>query len=92
MRITRRSIGPFKPGNWLNNPSFHGFTEMLYENTSANANNGSGFEGLGDNNIFLERSNRVYINYQADSCRSLVLLPLQVYWLIKNIYPHQQVR
>jgi K+-transporting ATPase ATPase A chain len=37
---------------WLNNPSFHGFSEMLYEFTSANANNGSGFEGLGDNNIF----------------------------------------
>src|SRR4030095_4870898 len=25
---------------------------MMYEYTSANANNGSGFEGLGDNNIF----------------------------------------
>lgn len=41
-----------QPGAWLNNPSFHGFSEMLYEFTSANANNGSGFEGLGDNNIF----------------------------------------
>lgn len=41
-----------KPENWLNNPGFHGFSEMLYEFTSANANNGSGFEGLGDNNIF----------------------------------------
>lgn len=41
-----------KPGNWLNNPGFHGFSEMLYEMNSANANNGSGFEGLGDNNIF----------------------------------------
>jgi K+-transporting ATPase ATPase A chain len=41
-----------QPGNWLNNPGYHGFSEMLYENTSANANNGSGFEGLGDNNIF----------------------------------------
>jgi K+-transporting ATPase ATPase A chain len=41
-----------KPGNWLNNPSYHGFSEMLYEFTSSNANNGSGFEGLGDNNIF----------------------------------------
>ena len=41
-----------KPSAWLNNPSFHGFSEMLYEYTSANANNGSGFEGLGDNNIF----------------------------------------
>ena len=33
----------------LNNPGFHGFSEMLYENTSSAANNGSGFEGLGDN-------------------------------------------
>jgi len=41
-----------KPGAWLNNPSYHGFSEMLYEFTSANANNGSGFEGLGDNNVF----------------------------------------
>ncbi|RDC65932.1 potassium-transporting ATPase subunit KdpA [Adhaeribacter pallidiroseus] len=41
-----------KPANWLNNPGFHGFSEMLYENTSSAANNGSGFEGLGDNNIF----------------------------------------
>jgi K+-transporting ATPase ATPase A chain len=41
-----------KPSAWLNNPGYHGFSEMLYENTSAAANNGSGFEGLGDNNIF----------------------------------------
>lgn len=40
------------PSAWLNNPSFHGFSEMLYEVTSSNANNGSGFEGLGDNNMF----------------------------------------
>ncbi|MBK6640851.1 MAG: potassium-transporting ATPase subunit KdpA, partial [Bacteroidetes bacterium] len=40
------------PANWLNNPGYHGFSEMLYEFTSAAANNGSGFEGLGDNNIF----------------------------------------
>lgn len=37
---------------WLNNPSFHGFAEMLYEYTSSAANNGSGFEGLGDNTPF----------------------------------------
>ena len=37
---------------WLNNPSFHGFSEMLYEYTSSSANNGSGFEGLGDNTPF----------------------------------------
>ncbi len=34
---------------WLNNPGFHGYSEMLYEYTSSSANNGSGFEGLGDN-------------------------------------------
>lgn len=37
---------------WLNNPGNHGFTEMLYEYTSSAANNGSGYEGLGDNNPF----------------------------------------
>ncbi len=41
-----------KPANWLNNSNFHGFSEMLYEFTSSAANNGSGFEGLGDNNVF----------------------------------------
>lgn len=41
-----------KPSAWLNNPGTHGFSEMLYEYTSSAANNGSGFEGLGDGNIF----------------------------------------
>jgi K+-transporting ATPase ATPase A chain len=41
-----------KPSAWLNNPSYHGFSEMLYQYTSANANNGSGFEGLADNNPY----------------------------------------
>jgi K+-transporting ATPase ATPase A chain len=31
-----------------NNPGPHGFSETLYEMTSASANNGSGFEGLAD--------------------------------------------
>lgn len=38
--------------NWLANPGYHGFSEMLYEFTSSSANNGSGFEGLGDNTPF----------------------------------------
>ena len=37
---------------WLNTPSVHGLSEMLYEYTSAAANNGSGFEGLSDNTPF----------------------------------------
>jgi K+-transporting ATPase ATPase A chain len=32
------------------NPGPHGFSEILYEFTSASSNNGSGFEGLADNN------------------------------------------
>lgn len=39
-------------GGWLNNPGYHGLSEMLYEYTSSAANNGSGFEGLGDNTWF----------------------------------------
>ncbi len=33
------------------NKGAHGFTEILYEFSSAAANNGSGFEGLGDNTV-----------------------------------------
>jgi K+-transporting ATPase ATPase A chain len=35
----------------VHNPGAHGFTEILYEFSSAAANNGSGFEGLGDNTV-----------------------------------------
>ncbi len=43
---------PTAYAGWLNNPGYHGFSEMLYEFTSSSANNGSGFEGLGDNTPF----------------------------------------
>ncbi|MBN2745479.1 MAG: potassium-transporting ATPase subunit KdpA [Bacteroidales bacterium] len=43
---------PAEYAGWLNNPGYHGFSEMLYEFSSASANNGSGFEGLGDNTMF----------------------------------------
>ena len=36
----------------VTNPGFHGFSQMLYEYTSSAANNGSGFEGLGDNSLW----------------------------------------
>lgn len=45
----------------LSNQSFHGFTEMLYEYTSSAANNGSGFEGLGDNNLWWNISTGVVL-------------------------------
>jgi K+-transporting ATPase ATPase A chain len=44
--------GLFAACDWgtkaTNNPGAHGFSEILYEFSSASANNGSGFEGLGD--------------------------------------------
>ncbi|MGD0897547.1 MAG: potassium-transporting ATPase subunit KdpA [Thermoguttaceae bacterium] len=44
--------GLFAATDWgikaTNNPGPHGFSEILYEFSSSSANNGSGFEGLGD--------------------------------------------
>ena len=50
-----------KPSAWLNNPGFHGFSEMLYQYTSSSANNGSGYAGLTANNIFWNVSTGVVI-------------------------------
>ncbi|WP_255626184.1 potassium-transporting ATPase subunit KdpA [Clostridioides sp. ZZV14-6009] len=36
----------------ISNPGFHGLSQVLYEFASSAANNGSGFEGLGDNTMF----------------------------------------
>ena len=44
--------GVFAATNWgikaELNPAAHGFSEVMYQFSSASANNGSGFEGLGD--------------------------------------------
>ena len=36
----------------ISNPGFHGLSQIVYQFTSSAANNGSGFEGLGDNTLF----------------------------------------
>ncbi|WP_028776096.1 potassium-transporting ATPase subunit KdpA [Shimazuella kribbensis] len=36
----------------ISNPGFHGITQVIYQYASSAANNGSGFEGLGDNTPF----------------------------------------
>jgi potassium-transporting ATPase potassium-binding subunit len=36
----------------ISNSGFHGLSQVVYEYTSAAANNGSGFEGLGDNTLW----------------------------------------
>jgi K+-transporting ATPase ATPase A chain len=46
------TVDPGAALGWLKSAGPHGFSEMLYEFSSAAANNGSGFEGLGDNTPF----------------------------------------
>jgi K+-transporting ATPase ATPase A chain len=52
-------VGLFAAAGWLdpatNNPGAHGFSEGVYEFSSSAANNGSGFEGLGDTFGFNEK-------------------------------------
>ncbi|HAG82841.1 MAG TPA: potassium-transporting ATPase subunit A, partial [Cyanobacteria bacterium UBA12227] len=43
----------------ISNPQFHGISQVIYEYTSATANNGSGFEGLGDNTLWWNLSTSV---------------------------------
>ncbi|MDP4267899.1 MAG: potassium-transporting ATPase subunit KdpA [Bacteroidota bacterium] len=43
---------PVSHAVWLTNPSYHGFSEMLYAFTSEFANNGSSFAGLNGNTRF----------------------------------------
>lgn len=57
------------------NPGFHGLTQVFYEYTSAYANNGSGFEGLGDGTLWWNLSTTVALllgRYPA------LILPLMV--------------
>jgi len=41
------AANPALRAGWLNNPGYHGYSEMLYQYASCSANNGSGFAGLG---------------------------------------------
>jgi K+-transporting ATPase ATPase A chain len=71
--------GPFAVTDWglkaQNNPAAHGFSEMLYEFSSASANNGSGFEGLADTVGFAAGDNATKVPQRAwDIACGLVLL------------------
>ncbi|MBE9192099.1 potassium-transporting ATPase subunit A [Gloeocapsopsis crepidinum LEGE 06123] len=43
----------------ISNPGFHGLSQVVYEYTSASANNGSGFEGLGDATLWWNLSTSI---------------------------------
>lgn len=70
--------GLFAVSDWgnkaLNNPGAHGFSEMLYEFSSASANNGSGFEGLGDTYGFYDNAAPAPYAKQWDISTGLVML------------------
>ena len=47
----------------ITNGGFHGLSQILYEFSSASANNGSGFEGLTDNTLFWNMTTGVAMFY-----------------------------
>jgi K+-transporting ATPase ATPase A chain len=57
-----------------NNPGAHGFSEILYEFASASANNGSGFEGLGDTYGFNDNKDFAPYSPYWDIATGLVML------------------
>jgi K+-transporting ATPase ATPase A chain len=57
-----------------NNPGAHGFSEILYEFSSASANNGSGFEGLGDTYGFADNESPAPFAIHWDIATGLVML------------------
>jgi K+-transporting ATPase ATPase A chain len=57
-----------------NNPGAHGFSEILYEFSSASANNGSGFEGLNDTWGFNDNPSPADYSRPWDIATGLVML------------------
>jgi K+-transporting ATPase ATPase A chain len=70
--------GLFAATDWgirsTNNPGPHGFSEILYEFSSASANNGSGFEGLADTYGFNNNTSPAPYAPQWDIACGLVML------------------
>jgi K+-transporting ATPase ATPase A chain len=57
------------------NPGLHGIAQVFYEYTSAYANNGSGFEGLGDNTYWWNLTASIVLLLGRYPC---LLIPLMV--------------
>ncbi len=67
----------------ISNPGFHGISQVVYEYTSAAANNGSGFEGLGDGTMW----------WNLSACISLLAgryLPIIALLLLADSMAHKQ--
>jgi K+-transporting ATPase ATPase A chain len=76
--MTLLPTGLFAATDWgakaTNNPGAHGFSEVLYEFTSASANNGSGFEGLNDTWGFNDNKDAAPYSPYWDLATGLVML------------------
>ncbi|PZD96781.1 potassium-transporting ATPase subunit KdpA [Paenibacillus sambharensis] len=70
----------------ISNPGFHGLTQVLYEYTSSAANNGSGFEGLGDNTPFWNLSTGI-VMYIGRYFAMVALLAVAASLAAKNAVP-----
>lgn len=70
--------GLFSALDWgtktTNNPGPHGFSEILYEFSSASANNGSGLEGLADSYGFNDNKDRPTVAIYWDIACGVVLI------------------
>ncbi|MGE5191239.1 MAG: potassium-transporting ATPase subunit KdpA [Deltaproteobacteria bacterium] len=70
--------GLFVATDWgmkaMNSPAAHGFSEVLYEFSSASANNGSGFEGLGDSYGFNDTPPLAPFGFHWDIACGLAML------------------
>jgi K+-transporting ATPase ATPase A chain len=76
--LTLGPTGLFAALDWgmqaRNNPGAHGFSEILYEYSSASANNGSGFEGLQDTYGFNDNADAAPYSPHWDIGTGLVML------------------
>jgi K+-transporting ATPase ATPase A chain len=68
-----------------NNPAAHGLSEVMYEFSSASANNGSGFEGLGDTWGFNANPNPAPESRPWDIAAGLVMLFARYFPIIAPI-------
>ncbi|MFJ9500105.1 potassium-transporting ATPase subunit KdpA [Brevibacillus centrosporus] len=70
----------------ISNPGFHGLTQAMYEFTSSAANNGSGFEGLGDNTPFWNISTGI-VMYLGRYISMVTLLAVAGSLAVKKVVP-----
>ncbi|TCP58150.1 K+-transporting ATPase ATPase A chain [Tumebacillus sp. BK434] len=70
----------------ISQPGYHGLTQVLYEYTSSAANNGSGYEGLGDATVFWNLSTGI-VMYLGRYVSCIALLAVAASLAAKRTVP-----